>query len=77
MATFIPEFVGVTDVTIAAAPALGVQIASKAGFRNNPKWAWSPTANKMDTTLKIFEGSLQYVAVELDANAARTFESKI
>ena len=76
MATFIPEFVGVTDVTIAAA-ALGVQIASKAGFRNNPKWAWSPTANKMDATLKIFEGSLQYVAVELDANAARTFESKI
>ena len=65
-----------TEATVAAG-AYGVQKSDKAGFRNNPKWAWSTTANKMDAVYKILEGSLQYVSIELDSAAAKVVPTKI
>ena len=68
-ATFIPEFTGLS-ITPASNASAGAALASKAGFRNNTKWAWSATGNTISSDGKTFNGKLQYVSVEADANAA-------
>ena len=64
VATYIPEFVGISNTVNNSTP--GSALTSKAGFRNNTKWAWSSTANTIDSTGKIMSGKLQYKSTESD-----------
>lgn len=61
--------------TVAAGLAAdAVLVSLPSGFVGNllisNKWAWHKTGNKMDTTFKIFDGSVGYFSEETDAAAA-------
>ena len=62
--TFVSEFIGISTASTGVTPAAATQLSTKSGFRNNVNWAWSATANQMDTTGTVMEGKLQFIATE-------------